>query len=252
MNADLSRRRFLLTALALPGLTLTATAAAPWSYRILSGPKEADIHHFGLHLQMAKGWKTYWRVPGDGGVPPSITLKGTGVKSFEFDCPLPTRFEGADGETIGYKDDVVFPIRLTTDGVIKASDVSIDAFFGLCETVCIPAQVQDRLPEAAAASDADTLQQWQARVPLKSPHGPVGEASFNDGHLHMKLAGPVTEIFVEFLDGVPHYVSRPDIGPGIAKLPVRGLAGSDSLRGRQIRVTSVVGGAGVEQVVSVV
>ncbi len=47
----------------------------------------------GIELRLATGWKTYWRYPGDSGVPPRFDFsKSTNVKSVTVRWPAPHRF----------------------------------------------------------------------------------------------------------------------------------------------------------------
>ena len=63
-----------------------------------------------------QGWKTYWRMPGDAGIPPQFDWSGSqNVKSVEVLWPAPQRFIDSGGETVGYKDRVVFPLRIVPD-----------------------------------------------------------------------------------------------------------------------------------------
>ncbi|RME94510.1 MAG: cytochrome C biogenesis protein, partial [Alphaproteobacteria bacterium] len=58
----------------------------------------------GIHVQLEKGWKTYWRSPGDAGLPPSFDWSGSrNVKSATVLWPAPKRFPDPYGASIGYK-----------------------------------------------------------------------------------------------------------------------------------------------------
>src|SRR6516165_86376 len=67
----------------------------------------------GIEIRLAPGWKTYWRYPGDSGVPPRFDFAGsTNVKSVDVAWPAPHRFSDESGITIGYKDGVIFPLSI--------------------------------------------------------------------------------------------------------------------------------------------
>ena len=73
----------------------------------------------GLHLQLGKDWKTYWRSPGEIGIPPSIDWTGSeNVANVDFLWPAPERFTAFGIENFGYHNEVVFPlwIRLSDPG----------------------------------------------------------------------------------------------------------------------------------------
>ena len=58
----------------------------------------------GIEIRLDPGWKTYWRYPGDSGVPPTLDFAGSeNVKSVTALWPAPQRFaDGAGGHSIGY------------------------------------------------------------------------------------------------------------------------------------------------------
>src|SRR5580693_3798463 len=67
------------------------------------GAGAATIHHAGIEIRLAPGWKTYWRYPGDSGVPPRFDFsKSDNVQSLEVLWPAPRRFSDDDGDSIGY------------------------------------------------------------------------------------------------------------------------------------------------------
>src|SRR6516165_12151934 len=67
----------------------------------------------GMEIRLAPGWKTYWRYPGDSGVPPRFDFAGSqNVKSVDVAWPAPHRFSDESGITIGYKDGVIFPLSI--------------------------------------------------------------------------------------------------------------------------------------------
>src|SRR5215813_6075025 len=70
--------------------------------RTSSGPLRA-----GVEVRLADGWKTYWRYPGDSGVPPIFDFsKSENIKFASVLWPAPHRFSDGGGASIGYKGDV--------------------------------------------------------------------------------------------------------------------------------------------------
>jgi DsbC/DsbD-like thiol-disulfide interchange protein len=243
-------RRTLIAGAALL-LPRNVYAGQPWSREVLEGGFDGTVHHVGLQILLGKGWKTYWRVPGDGGIPPQIAVSGTNIKDFAFDCPLPERFEDASGQTIGYKDEVVFPIRVTPLEPDQPIRADIKAFVGICEIVCIPADVSASVrlsPVRTSQKDVANLRAWEARVPRSSGGVPVTSLKAEGENLMAEIAKPVTDIFVEFLDGKGGYALPPSIAAATAQIQVKG---AELLVGRQVRLTSVMGGAGLEQVLTI-
>src|SRR6516165_3721570 len=66
----------------------------------------------GLELRLTPGWHTYWRNPGDAGIPPAIDWNGSeNFAGAEVAWPAPKRLPPVGGlETVGYVDGVVLPI----------------------------------------------------------------------------------------------------------------------------------------------
>ncbi len=65
----------------------------------------------GIEIKLQPGWKTYWRYPGDSGVPPQFDFAGSeNLASAEVLYPAPHSFKDEAGTSIGYKETVVFPV----------------------------------------------------------------------------------------------------------------------------------------------
>ena len=95
-------------------------------------------HMTALRLTLAPGWKTYWRAPGDAGIPPQITVTGGGVDGVAFHWPTPQVFDQNGMRSIGYHDGVVLPIEVSGRGAHRLTG-TLD--IGVCDEICVPAQV---------------------------------------------------------------------------------------------------------------
>ena len=95
-------------------------------------------HMTALRLTLAPGWKTYWRAPGDAGIPPQITVTGGGVDGVAFHWPTPQVFDQNGMRSIGYHDGVVLPIEVSGKGAHRLTG-TLD--IGVCDEICVPAQV---------------------------------------------------------------------------------------------------------------
>ena len=97
----------------------------------------------GLHLQLAPGWKTYWRAPGDAGIPPVFDWSGsTNVQSARIHWPTPHVFTTNGLRSIGYKGDVVLPVELTPRDPARPMRLVGRVDLGVCSDICVPASVQ--------------------------------------------------------------------------------------------------------------
>lgn len=107
--------------------------------RLLPGWEQADGSHIaGLEMRLAKGWKTYWRTPGDAGVPPVFNWSGSdNVASVDVIWPRPEVFYQNGMRSIGYSDRVVLPLRVqpSASGAVRLDG---ELQIGICSDICVP------------------------------------------------------------------------------------------------------------------
>ncbi|MBM3950830.1 MAG: hypothetical protein FJ311_05190 [Rhodospirillales bacterium] len=156
-----------------------AEPASPWSDTVytkvrlvsaVTATGTGDRVPLGLHFKMEKGWKIYWRAPGDAGFPPKLKWDGsTNVKDARIEWPTPERFKLLDVETIGYKDEVVLPLALRPATPGEALTLSATVDFLTCDQICVPhtAKLALALPAgpAAPSAEAHLINRFAARVP---------------------------------------------------------------------------------------
>jgi DsbC/DsbD-like thiol-disulfide interchange protein len=251
----MDRRIFLAMLAVVPGAA-GARAEQPWSSRFLDGGFEGGFYWSGLAITMSKGWKTYWRMPGSGGIPPQLEGRGSNLKAAELLYPVPLRFRDDSGESIGYKDEVVFPIRLEPEDPAAPLEVSFAAFFGICEVVCIPARGEASLSFAmgsSASADVELLQDWLGKVPVLSEKGPVRSVTATmtaeKPVLAIELDAQVEEVFVSGAE--KYYFHAPRIEGRRAMVLVSGARSTDELKGQSLQVITVMGGKALEQTIMV-
>lgn len=93
----------------------------------------------GLRIDMADGWKTYWRAPGDAGIPPQVTWGGSeNIDGVAFYWPTPEVFDQSGMRSIGYHGSVTVPIEIFPNykGEIRLKG---ELDIGVCEEICVPA-----------------------------------------------------------------------------------------------------------------
>jgi len=128
----------------------------------------------GVELKLRPGWKTYWRYPGDSGVPPRFDFaRSENVRDVTVLWPAPKRFSDGSGMSIGYAEAVVFPLRITPADERKPVLLRVDLDYGVCEKLCVPveAKLELALTTRATAHDA-LLAASEARVPVSVAIGP--------------------------------------------------------------------------------
>ncbi len=244
----MNRRSLLATVLTLP-FAAKAKAANPWSTELWDGGKNQDSYVAALHIRLDRGWKTYWRVPGEAGIPPQIKVEGDNVASFTIDYPLPSRIVDDSGEALGYHDEIAFVLHITPKDQTNPIEANVSAFFGVCETVCRPVKFSShvKLGQGAPASHAADIAKWQALVP--KPDQFVSDAMAEDGYLLLTLTKPVDDIFVDGPE--QYYFRKPEFNGTIAKLKIDGLKAGQKLMGVDLRLTATAKGMGLEQKVMV-
>jgi DsbC/DsbD-like thiol-disulfide interchange protein len=100
----------------------------------------------GVHIKLDKGWKTYWRHPGDSGLPPRFDWSGSrNLKEARILWPAPTRFHDNAGTTIGYKKEVVFPFLIAPEAPGEPVNLDVKVEFAVCANICIPVEAHLKL-----------------------------------------------------------------------------------------------------------
>lgn len=93
----------------------------------------------GLRLTMADGWKTYWRAPGDGGIPPRFGWQGSrNIAAAVFHWPVPEVDRQNGMRTIVYHDQVVIPVELSLADPGEATRMRGQIHVGICREICVP------------------------------------------------------------------------------------------------------------------
>src|ERR1043165_4078953 len=109
--------------------------------RLVAGAQRGAVHRAGIEIRLAPGWKTYWRYPGDSGVPPRFDFSSSkNVKSVTVRYPAPHRLTDESGTSIGYKGSVVFPLDVVAENAARPVALVLKADYAICEKVCIPAE----------------------------------------------------------------------------------------------------------------
>jgi DsbC/DsbD-like thiol-disulfide interchange protein len=130
----------------------------------------------GVEIRLEPGWKTYWRYPGDSGVPPTFSFDGSeNVKSVTVRWPAPERLaDGAGGHSIGYAGDVILPLEVTPADAGQPLRLHLAVNYAVCGTLCVPAKAALVLALTGAGADAAILEKAAQRVPKRVALGPIG------------------------------------------------------------------------------
>jgi DsbC/DsbD-like thiol-disulfide interchange protein len=182
---DRLRRTATLHAIGLcaMGLIAAGTASAAddasrWdgdarsAVRLIAGsapsPERAPIRS-GVEIRLKSGWHTYWRYPGDAGVPPRFDFAASeNVKSVEVLWPAPQRIPEQGLVAIGYTGSVVLPLTIVPQNSGRPVQLRLKLDYAVCETLCVPAEAKAELTLTGGPSSYDAaLAAAEARVPKK-------------------------------------------------------------------------------------
>jgi DsbC/DsbD-like thiol-disulfide interchange protein len=132
---------------------------------LLPGWQMQNGHHMaGLRLQLAPDWKTYWRSPGEAGIPPLFNWSGSvNVKSVLVHWPSPVVFHTNGMQTIGYHEGVVLPLEVVPLDASKPVELRAGVDLGVCNQICMPAAVQLAAVLDAGGPDAAINSALQAQ-----------------------------------------------------------------------------------------
>lgn len=134
---------------ALVGSTAQAADESPWNedvrsaIRLIAGSNKADDAELraGIEVKLRPGWKTYWRYPGDSGVPPHFDFSGSeNLKKADVLFPAPHLFTDETGQSLGYKDTVIFPVVVSPQQAGKPVRLRVKVDYAVCEKLCVPAE----------------------------------------------------------------------------------------------------------------
>jgi len=151
----------------------------------------------GVEIRLAAGWKTYWRYPGDSGVPPAFNFsKSENVKSVSVLWPAPHRFTDDGGASIGYKGDVMFPLHVVAKNPNRPATLRLTLDYAICEKLCVPAKGEATLELSSRPSPHDSR---LAAAELEAPRqARVGEtASFGIAAVRLEPGQPHPRVVVE-------------------------------------------------------
>ncbi len=199
-----------LTLLALLAATpaLAADFASDWSASAKSKARlVADARGAGFEIALSPGSITYWRDPGEAGVPPSFDFSGSAnLAKAEVEYPAPQRIPEPDGSTaFGYNASVILPIRVTPVDPSKPVRLQAKVNYAVCEKLCLPARADAELTFDGKAGSpyAADLATMRARVPAKVAPASLGAVVSATAAKSWRLcltAAP-RELFVEAPEG---------------------------------------------------
>jgi DsbC/DsbD-like thiol-disulfide interchange protein len=277
MHASTIRLPVLAT-IALAAMVLSAISAladvSAWDgdaragIRIVAGGTKVEdgqsTLRAGVEVRLAPGWKTYWRYPGDSGVPPSFDFaKSENLQSVRISWPAPEKMVEADGIIIGYRDNVLFPLTVEPKDPSKPVILRLAMDYAICEKVCIPVQAKAELTLKSGGSAAPAIAAAEKAVPRLQPVGAATPLSVkaihrDDSHkparVLVDIAAPNDRPVVVFAEGpsgdwalpVPDKVDGAPAGLQRFAFALDGLPPGVTAAGATLKLTAVMGADAIE------
>ena len=173
-------------------------------------------HMAAVQITLAPGWHTYWRQPGDSGIPPQFDWSGSeNLAAADVHYPTPKIIQLGDSSSLGYYDQVVFPIELTPTQTGAAMSLRATLQIGVCEEVCLPASFDLNVALPASGAPVPMITRaLKARPKLAKTQPGCKAAPISDGiKITMRLpaasAQNVDRVVIETNDPTT-WVSRPN------------------------------------------
>jgi DsbC/DsbD-like thiol-disulfide interchange protein len=199
----------------------------------------------GLELDLPPGTNTYWRIPGETGIPTEFDFSGSaGVADPAVQWPYP-EIEDIEGfRDYVYRGHLVLPIEVKATGTLATLNVAIT--MGVCSDLCVPATASFALPLSFGGKDAEQSTRLQMAAPqlpadwdrAQEPFGPI---SFSDGHLNISSIDDDIDPASIIADvGDPAVLfAAPQKSPdgNVWSLKLLGEIGAGGLAGRSVELT---------------
>jgi len=224
--------------------------------------REGTVWRAGVEITLDPGWKTYWRNPGDSGIPPRFNFSAsTNVRDVKVAWPAPARFADGVGMSIGYADRVILPLRIRPRDPAAPVVLRLKLDYAVCEKLCVPVDVAMDLPLGTARTAFDdALKASEARVPRKGLIGDEGTLSITAVR-RVTTPKPAVLVDVHGPGGTDLFVEGPNerwnlplpdpVGgapPGVQRFvfALDGIPPDAKIAGAQFTLTAVSSGEAVE------
>jgi thiol:disulfide interchange protein DsbD len=192
-----------LSALAVPAYAAPATASRHVQAELVSEVESIQPGQpfwLGLHLKMEPGWHTYWKNPGDSGLPTRLTWKlPDGFEAAPIEWPYPKPFSQGPVTSYGYERDVLLPVRVTPRASLTPGQpvtLAARADWLECREQCLPGRAELKVTlnvAATAPHPVGALAAVFAQTRKKLPAVPAGwtfEAADSGAGLELQLRPP--------------------------------------------------------------
>lgn len=265
--------RLLPFAMALLLCASNAASAASTDWHDLGGSKARLSANFDpaigrifgtVEIDLKPGWKTYWREPGGSGIPPVFDFsRSSNFVAGEIGYPAPRVLKSGTSRFAGYKDRVVFAFEAMRPDPVGDGSIELDFLAGVCEEICIPAQVSFKIALAELNRSDPLAQSLFAMARELLPVAPTAQLAVisakPDGpdSLLIEVTSPAGFVPALFVEGPPGwYMTVPELiaGPGPAsdtisvfKAKIAGRPLGSEIFSQSFKMTLVAGEKSIEQ-----
>ena len=230
-----------------------------------AGTLPLGLRLVGIQIHLDPGYKTYWREPGDSGLPPVFDWQGSeNVATVDVRWPVPVRFADGSGSSIGYTESVILPVLVTLRDTGQPARLKLKIDYGICAELCVPALGEGELsllPDTVVTPHRERVEAALGTVPQSARLGDgvlpgvVGiEPDVKQTALHVKVAGlggsGEPDLFVEGPKG--WYFGQPALSGATDGteldwlVPVEQTPDAGSLGGLTLTLTAVAGSKATE------
>lgn len=213
-HINLMWKALTLSLLALAGLSAPAQAQSfdgVVQAEILPGWQGKDGSRLAaVRITLNPGWKTYWRAPGDAGIPPRFDWSGSGnLSGVAVTWPTPQVFSQNGLRSIGYEQEVILPIQIDPKHVNKPIRLKAVLDIGVCRDICVPQRlkVSAKIPAGSGARDPRIAAAIASRPLTANEAGvrkatcrisPISEGMRVEARLHLPKSGGSEVAVMEF------------------------------------------------------
>lgn len=167
----------LITLFAAVAPAIVHAASSPWFQTdgarlrlvTIAAPDAEGMVRGVLQIALEPGWKTYWKDPGDAGIPPQIDVSSSmNVTAAEISFPPPQRFDDGVSHWAGYGAPISLPVRFKVTDPAHFTAIDADIFLGICKDVCVPVQARLSVAPDDGFGDEATVVAGFSRLPAQA------------------------------------------------------------------------------------
>lgn len=141
------------------------------SARLIAAGSANGVLEAGVEIKLAPGAITYWRNPGDAGLPPTLSFDGSdNLAQARVSFPAPRRLpEAGGGEAFGYDGELILPLDVEPIDAAKPVAIALKLNYAVCEAICVPAEAKLHLVVTNAESQASPFAAAIAKAKALTP-----------------------------------------------------------------------------------